>query len=51
MAATVNGLSLSKLRAFRRDLLHLQRLRAAGDPAIGFDGTPYHIYFHPRRDG
>ncbi len=33
MAAIVNGLSLSKLRAVRRDLLHLQRLRAAGDPA------------------
>ena len=38
MAATVNGLSLSKLRALRRDVLHLQRLRAAGDPALGFDG-------------
>ena len=31
MGAIVNGLSLSKLRAFRRDILYLQRLRA---PAI-----------------
>ena len=36
---------------FWRDLLHFQRLRAASDPAIGFDGTPYNIYFHARRDG
>ena len=40
MAATVNGISLSKLRAFRCDVLHFQRLRAAGDPPIGFDGDP-----------
>ena len=27
------------------------RLRAAGYPSIGVDGTPDHIYFRPRRDG
>ena len=39
MGAIVNGLSLSKLRRVRRDLLHLQRLRAPGDPALGPDGA------------
>ena len=33
MAAIVNGMSLSKLRAYRRHVLHLQRLCATGHPA------------------
>jgi transketolase len=35
----------------RRDLLHLQRLRAAGDPAGGFDGATLDLHLHARRDG
>ena len=31
----------------RRDLLHLQRLRAAGDPPLGADGTADHHRLHP----
>ena len=37
--------------AVRRDLLHLQRLRAAGDPALGADGAAHHLRLHARRDG
>ena len=42
----MNGLSLSKLRALRCDLLHLQRLRAARHSALGADGTAYHFRVH-----
>ena len=51
MAAIVNGLSLSKLRAVRRDVLHLQRLRAARDPAFGPDGVAQYFRLHARSDG
>ena len=51
MGAAVNGLSLSKLRAVRRDVLHLQRLRAAGDPALGPHGAADDLRLHARRDG
>ena len=37
--------------AIRRDLLHLQRLRAAGDPPVGADGAAHHLRLHARRDG
>ena len=47
MAAAVNGMSLSKLRRLRRDLLHLQRLRAALHPPLGADGAAYHHGLHP----
>ena len=39
MGAIVNGMALSKLRAVRLDVLHLQRLRAAGDPPCGAHGA------------
>ena len=45
MAAIVNGLSLSKTARVRRDFLHLQRLRAAGDPACRADGAADHLGF------
>ena len=35
----------------RRDLLHLQRLRAAGHPAFGADGAADALRVHPRRHG
>ena len=37
--------------AVRRDLLHLQRLRAARDPALGADGAADGLRLHARRDG
>ena len=37
--------------AVRRDVLHLQRLRAAGDPALGADGAADALRVHARRDG
>ena len=35
----------------RRDVLHLQRLRAAGDPPVGADGAADDLRVHARRDG
>ena len=35
----------------RRDVLHLQRLRAAGHPAVGADGAADHLRLHARRHG
>ena len=37
--------------AVRRDVLHLQRLRAAGHPALGADGAAHPLRLHARRDG
>ena len=37
--------------AVRSDLLHLQRLCAAGDPAVGADGASHHFRLHARRNG
>ena len=37
--------------AVRRDLLHLQRLRATGDPALRPDGAADGLRLHARRDG
>ncbi len=51
MAAVMNGLSLTKLRPFGGDLLHLQRLRAARDPALGADGAADDLRLHARCDG
>ena len=51
MAAIVNGLSLSKLRAFGAHLLHLQRLRAAGHSTFRPDGAAHDLRVHPRRHG
>ena len=41
MAAIVNGLVAVEAAGLRRDLLHLQRLRAAGHPALGPDGAAH----------
>ena len=35
----------------RRNVLHLQRLRAPGHPACGADGVARHLRLHARRDG
>src|SRR5256714_1316238 len=35
----------------RRDVLHLQRLRSAGHPAVGADGAADHLRVHARRHG
>src|SRR4029453_17302581 len=37
--------------AVRRDVLHLQRLRAARHPAVGADGAAHHLRVHARRHG
>jgi transketolase len=45
-AATVNELSLSKLRAYGATFLIFSDYARPAIPAIGFDGTPYPIYLH-----
>ena len=51
MGSIMNGLSLTKVAAIRRDLLHLQRLRAAGDAPFRVDGAADDLRLHPRCDG
>ena len=51
MAAMVNGLVAVQAPGLRRDVLHLQRLRPARDPAFGPDGVADHFHLHARRHG
>ena len=51
MAAVVNGMSLSKLRAIWRIFLHFQRLRPTCHPPLRNHGTADHLHFHARCDG
>ncbi len=37
--------------AVRRDIFYLQRLRAAGHPALRPDGNAFHFHLHPRCHG
>ena len=46
MTAIVNGLSLSKLRAYRLDIPRVHRLRAAGHSALGNHGAADHFGLH-----
>ena len=48
MGAILNGLALSKIRAYRLRLPHLLRLHEAADPAGRADGAAGHLYLHAR---
>ena len=50
-ARSSTGCALSKLRRLWRDVLHLQRLRAARHPALGPDGVARDFRLHSRCDG
>ena len=47
MAAIVNGLRSLEAAGLRRDLLHLQRLCAAGHPPLRADGASDDLRLHP----
>ena len=51
MAAVRQRIVAVEAAALRRDLFHLQRLRAARDAALGADGAADHLRLHARRDG
>ena len=48
MGAIVNGMSLSLMRAYGCDVLHLLRLHAAADSPGGADGPAGDLHLHPR---
>ena len=50
MGAIMNGMALVKVRAVRRGLLDLQRVRPDADPPGGLDGDPGHLRLHARLD-
>ena len=51
MAAIVNGLSLSKLRAFGATFFIFSDYARPGHPAVGTDGAADHLRVHARRHG
>jgi len=51
MAAVVNGMSLSKVRAFGATFFIFSDYAARLDPVIGADGDPTLMVFTQRRDG
>ena len=51
MAAMVNGLSLSKLRAFGATFFIFSDYARPGDPALSPDGAADDLRFHSRCDG